>query len=172
MGVSQRKSVPGMSSQTRSLTKRCRKCGQTKPLEKFHRHCWKLDGRSSWCKVCDAKRDRALQQTSIRRLKTRDNSRRYRALGLKRDSDLRHVLRYQAKYPERRKAGNAVTRAVRNGTLLRPTVCSKCRKRPERGIVQAHHHKGYDKPLVVQWLCVQCHADAHRLRRATTGGRT
>ena len=25
--------------------------------------------------------------------------------------------------------------------------------------MQAHHYNGYDRPLDVQWLCVQCHRD-------------
>lgn len=158
-------SVAGVPMQAKT----CPHCLVRKLLTEFRHHAGKRDGRSSWCKLCDSQRDKLLQQHPIRRLKNRDNSRRYRALGLKRETELRHVKRYQAKYPERKKAGMAVTHAVQAGRLIRPNICSNCLRVPERGVVQAHHYDGYDKPLVVQWLCVQCHADVYRSRRATGG---
>jgi len=39
----------------RTLTKRCTKCYETKPLEEFSPH---KRGRNSWCRVCHAKRKR------------------------------------------------------------------------------------------------------------------
>lgn len=42
----------------RTLTKRCPKCGEVKPLEAFPSHKGTRDGRSSWCRVCDNKRQR------------------------------------------------------------------------------------------------------------------
>jgi len=36
-------------------TKRCRKCGQVKPIEEFSKDSRrKKDGRGSWCKACMA----------------------------------------------------------------------------------------------------------------------
>jgi hypothetical protein len=55
-----------------------------------------------------------------------------------------------------------VARALRDGRLVRPKRCQECHKpSPDssngRSTIQAHHHKGYDLPLDVQWLCVKCH---------------
>ncbi|MEI7776699.1 MAG: hypothetical protein WCK17_18220 [Verrucomicrobiota bacterium] len=64
------------------------------------------------------------------------------------------------KYPEKQKAGSAVSRAIRSGKLIRPSVCSTCSKacKPEA------HHDSYDqdKRLDVRWLCKQCHEAHHR----------
>lgn len=31
--------------------------------------------------------------------------------------------------------------------------------------VQRHHHRGYDRPLDIQWVCRVCHAALHRQER-------
>ena len=51
-------------------------------------------------------------------------------------------------------AWNAVQRALKKGTLIRPKKCSKCGKR-----CKPHaHHDDYRKPLEVRWLCFKpCH---------------
>lgn len=61
------------------------------------------------------------------------------------------ILRYYAKNPEPFRARNAVSRALRKGTLVRKP-CKVCGEKK----VQAHHYKGYDKKywLIVQWLCI------------------
>lgn len=64
----------------------------------------------------------------------------------------------QEKMAARRKVANA----VKAGRLIRPSHCPKCgspdRKRSDgRSTIHAHHHKGYDHPLDVEWLCVRCH---------------
>lgn len=38
----------------RTLSKRCTKCREVKPLEEFPPHAGRRDGRHSWCRVCNA----------------------------------------------------------------------------------------------------------------------
>ena len=57
-------------------------------------------------------------------------------------------------------AHRAVTRAIKNGTLVRPDVCSKCGK--NRGAPIEGHHEDYSKPLSVEWLCSVCHGRTRR----------
>lgn len=70
---------------------------------------------------------------------------------------------WRAKNPERAKAirtaNNRVITAIRNGTLVRPAICSSC---GAVGKIEAHHHKGYAPEfwLDVVWLCKSCHAKA------------
>ena len=69
---------------------------------------------------------------------------------------------------EKDKARSAVRRAVDRGTLTRPPHCEECGSTPERAkdgrsTIHAHHHKGYEQPLDVRWLCPACHF-AHDLR--------
>lgn len=68
--------------------------------------------------------------------------------------------RFRAKYPEKARAHDLVTRAIRSGTLVRPAFC---------GCGQAHphaHHADYSKPLAVVWACRDCHRELDRARRA------
>jgi len=63
-------------------------------------------------------------------------------------------------------AHHAVEIALREGTLVRPDRCEKCRKKPSnlrngKTAIQAHHDD-YNKPLVVRWLCKRCHFEWHR----------
>jgi len=51
----------------------------------------------------------------------------------------------------------AVSKAVRNGTLIKPELCSKCGK---EGRINGHH-EDYNEPLKVVWLCNKCHLRGH-----------
>ena len=60
------------------------------------------------------------------------------------------------------RAHTAVNDAIRRGKLVRPEICQDCKQpghqfKDGRAAIQAHHHKGYDHPLDVMWLCMQCH---------------
>jgi hypothetical protein len=57
-----------------------------------------------------------------------------------------------------------VAKAIKSGELVRPDTCDVCGKSPNpakngRTQIQAHHHRGYDNPLDVQWVCQLCHKD-------------
>jgi hypothetical protein len=59
-----------------------------------------------------------------------------------------------------------VETAVRKGTLIRSLACEKCGDVPSktkdgRAAIQGHHHRGYEYPLDVQWLCASCHTKIH-----------
>lgn len=69
------------------------------------------------------------------------------------------------------RAHRLVSAAIANGTLVRPSTCSDCGKTPKpgsdgRATIHGHHHKGYDHPLDVEWLCPKC----HRLRDPQPSG--
>jgi hypothetical protein len=55
-----------------------------------------------------------------------------------------------------------VRRAIVAGKLDRPGVCESCGQSGPtssdgRATIHAHHHKGYEFPLDVRWLCPTCH---------------
>lgn len=78
--------------------------------------------------------------------------------------EVRHAEVYRNNYPEKTRAKKLLALAVKRGEIQRPTACPSCgdesRGRDGRTLIQAHHHD-YSKPLEVQWLCVNCHAEAH-----------
>jgi DNA-binding XRE family transcriptional regulator len=60
----------------------------------------------------------------------------------------------EEKYLTRRETA----RLVRVGELVKPERCGQC---GELGDVQAHH-RTYQDPRAIDWLCLDCHTDAHR----------
>jgi len=59
-----------------------------------------------------------------------------------------------------RRAGVEMRKAIRQGLLERPDLCSRCGKRPFDKAIQGHHWT-YDLPLDVEWLCCLCDIEAH-----------
>ena len=60
------------------------------------------------------------------------------------------------RHPEHKRARDAVYRAVRKGTLIKPDKCEECGK--ETTDLQGHH-ESYEPEhwLDVEWLCRKCH---------------
>ena len=68
---------------------------------------------------------------------------------------------YQAQYrtanPQKYTAVTAVGNTIRDGKMTKDVLCQFCGTYgPLHG-----HHRNYDKPLDVQWLCVPCHKQWH-----------
>lgn len=54
-------------------------------------------------------------------------------------------------------AQQAVTRAIKNGKLIRPEKCCICARIEKLNA----HHSDYSKPIDVIWVCVPCHRKLH-----------
>jgi len=63
--------------------------------------------------------------------------------------------RYNRAHPDQHKAHVAIRNRVYAGTLTKPDRCQACQT---AGPVEAHHWKGYDRPLDILWVCKSCHA--------------
>lgn len=64
---------------------------------------------------------------------------------------------WRANNPEKTKAHEMVSKAVKSGDLAKPSECTKCHK-----TARLHgHHEDYSKPLCVIWLCNSCHRKLH-----------
>jgi hypothetical protein len=67
------------------------------------------------------------------------------------------VKRWRSANPEKKRAHDAVERALRRGELIRgPCEVQGCERRSEA------HHDDYSQPLRVRWLCRGHHKEAHR----------
>jgi hypothetical protein len=64
---------------------------------------------------------------------------------------------WKKRNPLKRAAQNALNNAIRDGKLMKPSICQRC---DVQGRIQAHH-PDYTKPLEVEWLCIECHAAEH-----------
>lgn len=151
-------------------TKTCTKCSTTKPTTDFSKDVSRKDGLTCRCKSCDsvAKRkwnaenkehkteyDRAWKAAHPNEVKA--HSRKHYAENT--EYHAAYNARRRVEHPDRLKANSAVSNAIRNATLTRPSECSACSKscKPEG------HHTSYDKRfhLDVVWLCRSCHKRLH-----------
>lgn len=151
--------------------KRCRSCGETKPLSEFYVHPQMADGHLNHCKVCK----RAYQARRVEE-KSRDpewataEAERHRNKALRQYYDSRRGdpaylakrreigRRWDARNPEKDRAHTAVGNAVRDGRLHKPDRCEEC---GAGGMIHGHH-EDYSRPLEVKWLCPSCHMKKHR----------
>lgn len=117
------------------LMKTCIVCHIEKPITDF----WKKGpGRTRGdCKECGRKKENTKKRHRPNRKPKIINTIKERARGRLRD-------------------------AVRYGKIKKPDACEFCLLPKEKRHLQGHHHKGYDYPLDVIWLCGLCHAKEHR----------
>jgi len=141
----------------------CRKCGEEKALGEFYRHPQMRDGRLNVCKDCKRKyqKDRPADvKAKIERKRGQNPERKkkaYERLCRWRKENPEKAREQARRYPEKRRARNIVSRAVRDGKLTK-MQCEVC------GSEKVHaHHEDYSKPLVVEWLCAKCHRKRHEL---------
>jgi len=59
--------------------------------------------------------------------------------------------------PEKVKAKSILNSALISGTIIKPKRCCKCNNITRLSA----HHKNYNKPLDVLWLCSSCHKTLH-----------
>jgi hypothetical protein len=98
----------------------------------------------------------------------RNTSRRARERGYyyrKVASGRPHYRGVRPRGTERQRAGKALRNAVRDGRVVKPSLCSQCGSETPPRRLHGHHHD-YSMPLEVTWLCYQCHAVQHRLDAA------
>ena len=57
------------------------------------------------------------------------------------------------RYPERIKAREMVSKALKSGKLIKPLPCGSCGLH----LNLEAHHEDYNQPLKVIWLCKVCH---------------
>ena len=66
--------------------------------------------------------------------------------------------KYRNSRKEKQTCMNKVQWAIESGKLVKPSLCECCNsKRKLEG-----HHRDYNKPLEIMWLCYPCHGYIHR----------
>lgn len=135
--------------------KECFKCHETKMLTEFYKHPRMSDGHLGKCKEC-AKKDAHRWRRESEHPREYDRK-RYHQNPARRAHTAKVAAAWAAKYPERRKAQNAIHNAIRDGRLIKADECKTC---GSTGRLHGHHDD-YSKPLDVRWLCVPCHARHH-----------
>lgn len=150
-------------------TKRtCKKCRTEKPIDEFTRNKNCKYGFEHRCKACAVSNAQSWAEGN--RSKSRETKRRWSrnnpekqkaseaaSVARNRKKISARNLLYEKDNPEKKRAHRCVSYALKTGKLVKPPVCQACKK--QRRIVA--HHEDYSKPLVVTWVCHQCHNRIH-----------
>ncbi len=139
-----------------SISKRCPKCKQFKPISEFHKDKRGKDGLQGYCKTCGKIAHRKYQKTEKGKLAYRKANSKYK----KTDKGKANQKRYFLRHPNQVKAQHTVNHAIEDGNLPRPNtqLCHYCPKP-----AQQYHHWSY---LPEHWLdvvpvCIKCHNSIH-----------
>ena len=153
--------------------KKCKKCGEVKPLTDYYTHPSPKDGHLGHCKSCHKiKTDnyRKLRRQEVdyvisERESNRKRMRERRTLGIDyqvtKESKAKTEKKYRESNPLKAKAKRKVATAIENGSLI-SQPCEKC-----GDIYSQAHHDSYleENWLNVRWLCPKHHAEHHALMR-------
>ena len=140
--------------------KECFKCNRILELSEFYVHSKMADGHLNKCKEC-AKRDATThRENNIAKVTAYDKERNKTEHRKQRRKV--YLRDYRHRNPASDKAHQAVSKAVRSGTLV-PMPCEVCKT--TEGVHA--HHDDYSQPLNVRWLCATHHRQYHvQLERA------
>jgi len=142
-----------LTNPNQSVTfRRCRKCGNVKPLAAFYRDKNSIGGHRWNCKECHRR-----QMVGY----YREYAERHRAAvssWAERNPERKQAVNdaYRRRHPDRQAARRQLQRAIRAGRISRGP-CAVCGT-----TVDIHgHHEDYSKPLDVIWLCGRHHREYH-----------
>ena len=135
-------------------SKSCFKCNAVKPLEDFYKHPQMPDGHVNKCKECNKNDVTANRNKNIEKYRAYDRDRSKEPERVKANTEITRAWR--AEDLRRQVAHSQVSRAIRNGGLVRQPCC-RCGEAKT-----VAHHEDYDKPLEVVWLCQPCHKQRHK----------
>ncbi len=131
----------------------CFKCGESKPLTDFYRHSKMADGYLGKCKECtkQAVREHYSRTRPAQRVYEHERNQQPERRAAKR----RYEQALRERHPDKYRARNMVSNAIRDGVLARQP-CEVCGNPKSQA-----HHEDYSKPLDVRWLCFTHHREAH-----------
>jgi len=157
---------------TNTAMKKCATCGQTKGLTEYHVDRRRRDGLRMSCKLCRCAKARAYHMEHRHEVSARKAADSTRIAAVRRRYYRNNAGRF-AEYqrsrasmsPAKIKAASAIAQGVREGRIVRPSLCECCGSDPGTGrdgraLIQAHH-PDYSKPLDVVWCCPFCHSRFH-----------
>lgn len=109
----------------------------------------------------DRIRKRANEQNRTPERRAKSNERGKLWAKQNKEKHIQNATKHRKKHPEKHEARQQIYWAVKLGFMKKSETCEECKMM----INTNAHHDDYNKPLVVRWLCKQCHSDWHRNNR-------
>jgi hypothetical protein len=159
--------------------KTCTLCNQVKQDTDFGYRSRNPDKRHARCRICmrpyyrkrhQARLARGWKPTSPSPAQKTRNASRHQQFHLKHPERqaARSAVRESSKRGERMIQDVSASLRIKGHILLKPPYCPMCGKPTPPQLLHGHHHKGYDHPLDVIFMCQKCHAAITALERETT----
>lgn len=139
---------------------KCQLCGEESPGR------FPL-GKKSICKTCDSKRRVRERKLSVAQQERQTKYYRqwYAERGRNRSPTYKDIIvLWQNSHQDSRKVAEIVGKAIQDGMLERPLICSMCSRETR---VQAHHND-YALPFNIMWVCASCHKNIHLRKKDLT----
>ena len=141
-------------------TKRCFKCGETRPLSYFYKHPRMADGHVNKCKECNKKDVRENYQTNNDYYSQYDKDRLADKSSERNRKKKEYSKQRYVTNPDKSIAQYTFSNAVRDGKISRCSICEFCGSNKN---IHAHHSSySEDMRLSVTWLCGKCHVRLHK----------
>ncbi len=132
--------------------KRCYRCKIDKKHKDFFVSKTSRDGLKTYCKTCTVEYNSSYgSQHKKNKYKTDESFR---------EKKKKEVRDRRKKSPEKMRARSVFSKHVVAGKIIRPKVCSHCKRSDKKRI--EGHHEDYIKPFDVIWLCTSCHQKLHK----------
>lgn len=145
----------------------CSACQRWLPASEYYKDRRQTGDIKSQCKRCHLNGAVRTRDPERKRENNKGWMRRDRAAHRDKYRDRASAERFSPDTRHKVLARQKLSEQVRKGKILRPNICSRC---ASGGSIQAHH-PDYGKPLLVEWLCVRCHAvedsEKHKHKRST-----
>ena len=150
-------------------SKTCFKCNAVKLLEEFYKHPNMPDGHVNKCKECNKADVRENREKKLDYYREYDKRRadipyrvaariQYAQTESGKISKAESGKKHREKYPYKKIATSAISNAIRDGKIIKPTSCEVC---AVNGKIHGHHDD-YSKPYEVRWVCIKCHVSWHK----------
>lgn len=153
------------------MNKTCFRCGVLKPISDFYKHSMMADGHLNKCKTCTKSDSMVRRESKIHdpdwldaeRERCRIKSEKARKNKTAKKTSNEAKKRWAIANKHKVKAEVLALKALRAGSLKASDLCEVCETKPP---AEMHHHD-YTRPLLVVWVCVQCHKFLHRKQKGT-----
>lgn len=139
------------------MLRNCIYCHKDKDLSEFY-NCKTVssaikDGHSKWCRECQSIKYSDWYKKNKRPNREPSYGKGNFSLWYHTGNNRLHVL-----------CKNKVLYAIKTGKLKKAIVCESC------GLIKKlhGHHRNYNKPLEVVWLCASCHQKEHNEVKSKT----
>jgi hypothetical protein len=149
--------------------KLCTKCGETKPLDSFHRHSQRIDGRQQYCKSCRTKSksewaaNHRVEHAAAERERRTANPESYARTKHRWRSNNREADAISNKRRKLRKFGLTLEEYERM-LSLQEGLCKICRQPPNGKYNQLHVDHCHATGVIRGLLCHSCNVSLGHMR--------